>query len=214
MASMSAAVVCILCAAQPMKAPTVVQWQPIIARASVRFGVPEDWIAAVMGAESGGRTTLNGEPITSVAGAMGLMQLMPGTFADMRRQYELGPDPYDPRTNIMAGTAYLRTMFERYGYPDLFAAYYAGPGRFEAFLRHGWSLPKATLAYVNRIIPGGVAARDLAVAKQDNANLPLRKPSTSPLFFMLESTHAIVNPAPSAPQNNNGLFVPLSKPAW
>ena len=57
----------------------VAQWRPLIAQASARFGVPEAWIAAVMAAESGGRAHLNDRPITSRAGAMGLMQQMPAT---------------------------------------------------------------------------------------------------------------------------------------
>src|SRR5690606_37973063 len=90
--------------------PAVARWTPLIREASRRFGVPEAWIAAVMRAESGGRTHLDGRPIVSRAGAMGLMQVMPGTYAAMRRRYGLGSDPHDPRDNIMAGTAYLKLM--------------------------------------------------------------------------------------------------------
>src|SRR3546814_10645940 len=53
------------------------RWRDFIAEASRRFGVPEAWIRAVMKAESGGRTVLDGRPITSRAGAMGPMQVMP-----------------------------------------------------------------------------------------------------------------------------------------
>ena len=60
---------------------------------------------------------------------MGLMQVMPGTYSDLRNRYALGGDSYDPHDNIFAGTAYLRQMYERYGYPSLFAAYNAGPKR-------------------------------------------------------------------------------------
>ena len=77
--------------------PAVERWRPFIAEASQRFGIPQAWIAAVMQAESAGLTHLNGRPITSHAGAMGLMQLMPGTWAAMRRRHGLGPDPHDPR---------------------------------------------------------------------------------------------------------------------
>ena len=65
-------------------APSVAHWQPLIAEASQRFGVSENIISSVIRAESGGRITLNGRPITSRAGAMGLMQLMPGTWAELR----------------------------------------------------------------------------------------------------------------------------------
>ena len=46
---------------------------------------------------------------------MALMQVMPGTFAELTRRYGLGSDPYDPRANILAGAAYLREMYDRYG---------------------------------------------------------------------------------------------------
>src|SRR3569623_902290 len=71
------------------------RWAPLIAEASKRFGVPQSWIRAVMLAESGGRTMLReNQPIISSAGAMGLMQLMPSTYAGMRAQSGLGPDHY------------------------------------------------------------------------------------------------------------------------
>src|SRR3546814_4666575 len=89
-----------------------------------------------MQAESAGLTHLHGRPITSRAGAMGLMQLMPGTWAAMRQQHGLGGDPYDPRDNILAGAAYLRAMYDRFGYPGLFAAYNAGPARYERSEEH------------------------------------------------------------------------------
>ena len=130
------------------------RWQPFIDEASRQFAIPEPWICAVMGQESAGRTTLNGRPITSSAGAMGLMQVMPGTYSDLRNRYALGDDSYDPHDNILAGTAYLRQMYERYGYPSLFAAYNAGPKRFDAYLFAGKPLPNATLHYVESILPG------------------------------------------------------------
>src|SRR3546814_6889793 len=67
-----------LIVAAPANADPVQRWRPFIAEASARFGIPAAWIERVMRAESGGRTRLHGEPITSWAGAMGLMQLMPG----------------------------------------------------------------------------------------------------------------------------------------
>ena len=127
------------------------RWQDFIAEASRRFGVPEAWIRAVMQAESGGRTMLDGRPITSRAGAMGLMQVMPDTYEEMRRAHGLGSDPYDPRDNILAGTAYLRAMYDRYGYPGLFAAYNAGPERYDEYLRDGRPLPAETRAYLATI---------------------------------------------------------------
>jgi len=104
-----------------------------------------------MQAESRGNTQLGGRPITSPAGAMGLMQVMPATWATMRAQYGLGPDPHDPHDNIMAGAAYLRAMYYRFGYPGLFAAYNAGPGRYAEHLRSGKALPGETRAYIAQL---------------------------------------------------------------
>ena len=124
------------------------RWTPHVAEASARFGVPAEWIRRVMRAESGGRTTLRGRPVVSSAGAMGLMQLMPGTWRDMRARFGLGRDPHDPRDNILAGTAYLRLMYDRFGYPGLFAAYNAGPARYARHLASGRALPGETVAYL------------------------------------------------------------------
>jgi soluble lytic murein transglycosylase-like protein len=128
--------------------PGVARWQSLIADASRRFEVPQSWIASVMKAESGGRTELGGRPITSAAGAMGLMQLMPDTWAALRSRYALGADPYDPHDNIFAGAAYLGELYRRFGYPQLFAAYNAGPARLSAFLDHGRDLPAETWNYI------------------------------------------------------------------
>src|SRR3546814_9056131 len=106
-----------LLAATPAEAESVDRWRPYIAEASVRYGIPVEWIERVMRAESGGRTTLNGHPIVSRAGAMGLMQLMPGTWAAMRSRLGLGHDPHDTRDNTLAGTYYLRPMYDRSGSP-------------------------------------------------------------------------------------------------
>lgn len=127
------------------------QWRNIIAEASARFGVPSAWIEQVMRAESRGLTIWQGRPITSRAGAMGLMQLMPATWASMRSALGLGADPYQPRDNILAGTAYLRAMYDRFGYPGLFGAYNAGPGRYGASVNAGRSLPVETRDYLDKI---------------------------------------------------------------
>jgi soluble lytic murein transglycosylase-like protein len=134
------------------------RWQPLISEASKRFAVPEDWIRAVIRIESGGRTILFGRPITSGAGAMGLMQLMSETYNEMRTRNGLGADPYNARDNIMAGTAYLRELYVKYGYPHLFAAYNAGPGRLEDHLHSGHALPAETRTYVRLATDGAVAA--------------------------------------------------------
>ena len=128
------------------------RWVPLIKEASRRFGVAESWIRAVMHMESGGRTHLDDKrPITSDAGAMGIMQIMPATYQEMRLQHGLGANPYDPHDNVLAGTAYLRWLYGKYGYPKLFAAYNAGPGTLEAQFAGARRLPDETRAYVSGI---------------------------------------------------------------
>jgi soluble lytic murein transglycosylase-like protein len=142
------ALVATLLVASPGRAEPVADWRPLIAEASHRFGIPAAWIERVMRAESGGRTRLEGRAIVSRVGAMGLMQLMPGTWQEMQVTFGLGQDPFDPHDNIIAGTAYLRLMFDRFGYPGLFAAYNAGPGRYADYLAGRRVLPKETKAYL------------------------------------------------------------------
>jgi soluble lytic murein transglycosylase-like protein len=114
-----------------------------IAEASARFAVPASWIRAVIQVESGGD-----QRATSPRGALGLMQLMPGTWVELSARYGLGLDPYDPRDNIFAGVAYLKEMHDRFGPTGFLAAYHAGPGRFEQHLATRNSLPKETIDYV------------------------------------------------------------------
>ncbi len=140
------------------------RWNPLIAEASKKFGVPEKWIRSVMQAESGGRTMLaENQPIKSSMGAMGLMQLMPETYADMRKAQGLGSDPYDPHDNIFAATAYLRWLHGKYGYPKMFAAYNDGPGNLESRMMDMGLLPRETQMYVAKVTGsvafGGVFAR-------------------------------------------------------
>lgn len=134
----------------PAAADPLDRWSAEILEASSRFHIPGAWIRTVMRIESGGRTTIGGRPVVSSTGAMGLMQLMPGTWRDMRELLGLGNDPFDPRDNILAGTLYLRLMYHRFGYPALFAAYNAGPARYAAALRSTVRLPAETRAYVAR----------------------------------------------------------------
>jgi soluble lytic murein transglycosylase-like protein len=128
-----------------------------IAEASRRFGIPEHWIRAVLRAESAGDVRA-----ISSAGAIGLMQVMPDTWAGLRARYCLGSDPYDPRDNILAGTAYLREMWDRYGnVAAMLAAYNAGPGRYDEHRSTGRPLPAETRAYVAALasaLGGAVAA--------------------------------------------------------
>lgn len=119
-----------------------------ISKASRRFGVPEHWLRAIIHVESRGVVRA-----TSGKGAMGVMQIMPKTWADLRMRYGFGPDPYDVSENILAGAAYVRELHDRYGSPGFLAAYNAGPGRYEEFLSTGRSLPAETQNYVAALAP-------------------------------------------------------------
>lgn len=127
-----------------------------LTEASNRFRLPVHWLRAVMRAESGGDAKS-----ISRKGAIGLMQLMPATYAELRTRYGLGADPFDPHDNIQAGAAYLRELLDQYGEHGFLAAYNAGPGRYEDHLR-GRSLPAETTDYVRRIASalslGGISA--------------------------------------------------------
>jgi soluble lytic murein transglycosylase-like protein len=119
-----------------------------VTEASKRFDVPEHWIRAVLHVESGAK-----QRARSSKGAMGLMQIMPKTWTELRARYGLGADPYDPRDNILAGAAYIRELYDRYGAPGFLAAYNAGPGRYERHLASGRPLPDETQAYVATLAP-------------------------------------------------------------
>ncbi|QDL93181.1 lytic transglycosylase domain-containing protein [Paroceanicella profunda] len=144
-------------ATQPLLAQTSVPEHAIAAHpyaaqvteASQRFGIPTTWIMAVMRAESAGDLRA-----VSSAGAMGLMQVMPDTWAGLRIRHGLGRDPFEPRDNILAGTAYLREMWDRYGnVAAMLAAYNAGPARYEDYLLADRPLPAETRAYVAALAP-------------------------------------------------------------
>ena len=133
-----------------------------VADAARRFGIPEAWIWAVMRVESGGNSRA-----VSRAGAMGLMQIMPATWTDLRARYGLGADPFDVRDNIMAGAAYLRAMHDRYGNASaMLAAYNAGPGRYDDFVSHGRPLPPETVGYLAQLTAaiGTSGAAEVAVS--------------------------------------------------
>jgi soluble lytic murein transglycosylase-like protein len=156
-----------LTAGTPSVAETVADWHLYATEASRRFGVPVAWIERVMRVESDGRTTIEGHPIRSRAGAIGLMQLMPPTWRSIRSALGLGTDPDNPRDNILAGTFYLRLLYERFGYPGLFAAYNAGPTRYSTHLATGTALPAETIAYLRSVVgPAGAATRSASQARQ------------------------------------------------
>ena len=159
-----------------------------VTEAEQRFRIPASWIRAVMHAESAGYARA-----VSTAGAMGLMQIMPQTWADLRLRHRLGSDPFDPRDNILAGAAYLRETHDRFGSPGFLAAYNAGPGRYEAHLATGWDLPAGTQAFVAALAPlvGGERADGAIVAAADPQSW-----TRAPIFIArVVSTHGDQKPS-------------------
>ena len=159
-----------------------------IAEASQRFGIPEHWIRAVLRAESAGDVRA-----VSSAGAMGLMQVMPDTWAGLRVRHGLGRDPYVPRDNILAGTAYLREMFDLYGNVGaMLAAYNAGPGRYDEHRATGRPLPAETRTYVAALaqaLGGAVAA-----GTPEKQSAPPPDWRDAPLFVMRPSERRAADP--------------------
>ncbi len=134
------------------RSPVVVSpadpWVVHIADAARRFAIPEQWIRAVIQAESVGYPAA-----LSPKGAIGLMQIMPATWDELRARHGLGNDPWRPRDNILAGAAYLREMHDRYGsIAAMLAAYNAGPRRYDDHLATGRALPAETVDYVAKIL--------------------------------------------------------------
>ncbi|TIO77128.1 MAG: lytic transglycosylase domain-containing protein [Mesorhizobium sp.] len=159
-------ITCVVPAAAPAQSSSAVmppargRYDTHIAEAAKRFRLPPTWIRAVLGAESAGD-----QRATSRKGAMGLMQIVPNTWSDLRVRYHLGADPYDPHDNIIAGSAYIRELVDHYGSPGWIAAYNAGPRRYEASLQ-GRRLPRETLAYV------AIVASAIGNAGTTKANSP------------------------------------------
>lgn len=225
----------------PSCAPAAATVQPArhpyaapVAEAAQRFGIPELWIWRVMHAESRGKIGA-----VSHAGAMGLMQIMPGTWASLTARHRLGADPFDPRANILAGAAYLRAMWDRYGDVRLMlAAYNAGPGRVDAYASGRRGLPAETIAYVAKIAPilgtSGIASPAVVPAAPRAPAAPSWRDAA--LFVLRgdggwDGSEIAVDPAPvaqpggiptapapspsglpprSSLPGSHGLFVPLS----
>ncbi|MBN8483843.1 MAG: lytic transglycosylase domain-containing protein [Sphingomonadales bacterium] len=187
-----------------------------VAEASQRFGISEQWIYAVMRTESAGRIGA-----VSSAGAMGLMQLMPGTWARQRARFGLGSDPFNPRDNILAGTSYLREMYDSYGTSGMLAAYNAGPGRYEDWRNRGRPLPAETRAYVAKIAPILQVNGTATVVASAAPAQPLRIAWTQSGLFAARSNATEAAPSadigegtaaapPASPRPLGGLFAPVS----
>jgi soluble lytic murein transglycosylase-like protein len=203
-------------AAAEQAQPRTVDITSHVAEASQRFGLPEQWIYAVMRTESAGRIGA-----VSSAGAVGLMQLMPGTWARQRTRFGLGADPFDPRDNIMAGTSYLREMYDSYGASGFLAAYNAGPGRYEDWRDRGRPLPIETRAYVARIAPMLQTASAPTVVASASSMQPARTSWTQGQLFAARSNDVEATPAanidevaaappPASSRPPGDLFAPVS----
>lgn len=182
----------LLCGAAPSAALTQdlapSERQILIEDAARRFALPTAWIAAVMRAESAGDPRA-----VSPAGAIGLMQVMPGTYRELRARYGLGEDPFHPRDNIMAGAAYLRELYDRFGAPGFLAAYNAGPERYARRVADGGPLPLETRRYVAALGP-------VILAQGDVRSSPPSAPVAS-IFVQLRGELA------PAPTSSTMLFV-------
>lgn len=173
--------------------------QEIVLEAASRFALPPNWIAAVMRVESAGQMRA-----ISPKGALGLMQVMPRTYEGLRLRYGLGADPFQPRDNILAGSAYLRELLDRYGRAGMLAAYNAGPARYEDFLEGRRPLPSETQAYVAALAPVLAPTSEIDAAARPST--PLR-PS---LFVTLTTARSMAGGDGSS--SATGLFVRPSSP--
>ncbi len=189
---------------------------PLVAEAAQRFGLPEDWIYAVIRTESAGRIKA-----VSSAGAMGLMQLMPGTWARQRARFGLGNDPFNLRDNIMAGTSYLREMYDSYGASGFLAAYNAGPGRYEDWRDRGRPLPAETRNYVAKISAMLQSGSTLNVIVNAAPVQPARINWTQSELFAMRADivpelpaagvdKVLPVPPRASPRQPDGLFAPVS----
>jgi soluble lytic murein transglycosylase-like protein len=117
-------------------------WDDVIDEEAAARGVRADLVRAVIQVESAFNPRAR-----SRVGAMGLMQLMPGTAADLGVR-----NPWNPEENIRGGVAYLRTLLDQFnGNEELaLAAYNAGPG---AVTRYGYTIPpyRETRDYVKKV---------------------------------------------------------------
>lgn len=196
-------------------------FEAFVTEASRRFSVPEHWIRAVMRVESGEIPRAR-----SRKGAAGLMQIMPRAWNELRARHSLGADPYDPHDNILAGTAYIRELYDRYGAPGFLAAYNAGPRRYERPLATGRPLPAETQDYAATLAPTikntPANAQIAAVARTfASANSPLFAAHTASTVSDGRSRteirwnrssrgHAVVDLSALVPQSGN-LFVRLAR---
>jgi hypothetical protein len=186
-----------------------------ITEASERFVIPTDWIRAVIAVESGGNARA-----VSPAGAIGLMQIMPATWSPLRLRYHLGADPYDVHDNILAGTALLRELYDRFGAHGFLAAYNAGPSRYLAFSTAGQPLRAETEHYLSKLAPllGGELGNVILapVITHDWRSAPLFVSAWSATPISVPTAHQASDPGAASTSSsrlaprNAGIFATLS----
>ena len=206
------------------RSAAVDQWSGLLAEAGLRTGLPVSWLHDLLRVESNGNVLA-----VSPKGAVGLMQLMPATYAMLRIPLGLGADPFAPHDNILAGAMYLRLLVDRYGWPGALAAYNAGPARLNAFLTRGRALPAETITYVWRLAPEHAAGfrRSVAVRSPTPSEAALNtrpnaRPARSPetMFAAVSSTPSTAPTSAEAAAANrretpaswreSSLFAPIS----
>ena len=130
------------------------RYNALIKSAAEKYNLDPNYVKSVVRLESqfkiGARSTV---------GAMGLMQLMPGTAASLGVT-----DGYDPEQNINGGAKYLRKQLDRFGDTRLaLAAYYTGPNRLQGILESNNitdlndpeqynKLPEYLRSYIERVV--------------------------------------------------------------
>jgi hypothetical protein len=182
--------------------PNIARWLPAIQSVSHQTGVSPSILEAVMNQESGGNPNA-----LSSAGAIGLMQLMPGTAA------ALGVNPTNPQQNLLGGAKYLASLDKEFKNWQLaLAAYNAGPGTVESLVKqHGDSfaaiahfLPAQTQHYVNSISA-------MLTAHPAGGSSPASSPVPSQLYHYWQSYlfNAIKAPKTSHPDTPS-----LGSSAW
>ena len=188
-----------------------------IAEASETFAIPQSWIRAVIAVESAGNPGA-----LSRSGAIGLMQLMPGTWTILRERLHLGADPFDPHDNVMAGTALLRELYDRFGPGGFLAAYNASPERYLAYLTQGRPLSDETRLYLARVSPllGSAELGRAVVAPGSSPNWQAATIFVARQTVALQrgdrfsASNANVEPTPAPSRfqpQSGGLFAAISK---
>jgi soluble lytic murein transglycosylase-like protein len=162
-----------LAANSPMVAPQNIDLDQVIREASNRNRIDPDFVSSVIKAESNFKTRA-----VSKKGAQGLMQLMPGTAA------QLGvADPFDPKANVDAGTAHLSALLDQYHNDPIkaLAAYNAGAHRVKQY--NGVPPYRETRDYINKIVRDFNAKKraQMKIEAASKKTVPSKTAKTSPV---------------------------------